>query len=72
MQKRKNIGRELPVSLGLFRHRVRGGESDRAGGGLVEEQPATMSPSASIPANPSFFIIVVKISTRLDSLRVPV
>jgi hypothetical protein len=72
MQNRKKSGRVLPVSFLSLRQRVRLGGSDRGAGGLLEAQPATKSPRASIPSNPSLFIGVLEISTRLDSLRAPV
>src|SRR6266498_3575771 len=66
-QKRKKIGRVLPVSFGSLRQRVRGAESDRGGDGLLEAQPATTRPSASIPSSPSRFMAIPNTSTRLDS-----
>lgn len=72
MQKRKKSGLVEPVSFGSLRQRVRGGESERGAGGLLDAQPATQSAHTNMPSSPSRLIDVIKISMRLDSLRAPV
>jgi hypothetical protein len=59
-QKRKKIGRVLPVSFRSLRQRVRGPVSDRGGEGLLEAQPPTMRPIASMPSSPIRVIIIAK------------
>lgn len=60
MQKRKKIGRVLPVSFRSLRQRVRGGDSDRGAEGLAEAQPARARPRASIPIRPSRFMVTLE------------
>jgi hypothetical protein len=55
-QKRKNIGRELPVSFGLLRQRAVG-DSDRGAEGALEAQPAAERERRSMPRSPSSLII---------------
>jgi hypothetical protein len=61
MQKRKKIGRLLPVSFRSLRQRVRGAESDRGAEEVLEAQPeAAMRQSASMPSSPSRVIVIAK------------
>ena len=61
MQKRKKIGRLLPVSFRSLRQRVRGAESDRGAEEVLEAQPAAaMRLRASMPSSPSRVIVIAK------------
>ena len=61
MQKRKKIGRLLPVSFRSLRQRVRGAESDCGAEEVREAQPAAaMRPRASMPSSPSRVIVISK------------
>ena len=60
MQNRKKIGRVLPVSFRSLRQRVRGAESEGGAEEVLEAQPVTMRPSASMPSSPSRVIIISK------------
>jgi hypothetical protein len=61
MQKRKKIGRLFPVSFRSLRQRVRGAESDRGAGEVLEAQPAAaMRQRASMPSSPSRVIVIAK------------
>ncbi len=59
-QKRKKIGRVLPVSFRSLRQRVRGAESAGGAEEVLEAQPATTRPRASIPNSPNRVIIMSK------------